>query len=133
MIWLFITTIPNIIEGWLDRKGEKRKGKVKDTIWLSLVAVTIAGVSYYFERNVENVIAISLLFIVHRVCWFDYYVHALLKRYSPTHKEKNINIWTFTGTTTYWWDQLISKVPPVVRLVVRVFIFIVAVLLFLFV
>jgi len=117
----------NPYEGWTDRKGEKRKDKRKDTVILVVASVILTGASYLF---VENWVAVPLLILMLRVTMFDYIAHAFLKRYSPTHKEKNINIWQYSGTTTHFWDQLVGKIPWKLRLVIRVILFIGTVLLY---
>ena len=115
---LFACLIPTLIEAWLDRKGEKRKGKVKDTVWLVVASLAMAGVAWCFGKNPLSVL---LLILGWRVLAFDYIVHALLKKYSKGHN--HINIWKYTGTTTHFWDQMVAKIPWWLRLVIRVVVF----------
>ena len=129
MTWLiiFITGLFNPVEGYLDRFGEKRKGKVKDTVWLVIAAACLLGLAWWLFDI--RPFWPALLIGVWSVTAFDYIAHAFLKRYSVGHKD--INIWKFTGTTTYWWDQAVSKVDWRIRILVRVLVFATAVLAFL--
>lgn len=120
MIWfIFVCALPSIWEAWTDRHGENRNQKVKDALiligcacCLSLLAKMVLSVS---------VLKTVALLLAWRVSWFDYMVHAFLKHYSESHK--GINIWTYSGKTTHFWDQWISKVHPAVRFVLRLLIF----------
>jgi hypothetical protein len=119
MILFFLCAIPSIVEAWLDRRGQTRKGKFQDTIILLVVVIVAAAGTWRWLGY--SPLAVPSAVLIWRVCVFDYMVHAFLKRYSEGHRK--INIWTYTGTTTFWWDQLVAKVHPVVRLVVRFVIF----------
>ena len=110
-----------MIEAYLDRFGEKRKGKVKDTLWLLTAVASLTGLAYWLFDT--NPVWPVLLVLVWRICTFDYIVNAFLKRYSKGHK--NINIWTYSGTTAFT-DRIVSKVHPVIRLVLRASLFAVA-------
>lgn len=124
MKWLILALCfaPTIIEAILDRFGETRKGKRKDFIWLSLVALALVGASW---RLGYNPLAVLLLLLVIRFAVFDYLVHWFLKRYSENHG--HINIWQYTGKSTHWHDQIAAKVHPVLRLVIRVVILVLSV------
>jgi len=120
MIWLlmFLCAAPVPVEAWPERKGETARSKRKDAIWLIVYALALSLLGWLFVYVMPlKTIALILGF---RILSFDYLIHALLKRYSPGHKD--INIWTFSGTTAVT-DQIISKVPPVVRLSVRGILF----------
>jgi hypothetical protein len=113
MIWIFITLIPTLYEAYSDRFGESKKNKLLDTLWLVVVALTIAGVAWWLGQRPLPVIGLMLIW---RVTTFDYIVHAFLKRYSEGHKK--INIWKFSGTTAFW-DRIASRIPPMWRLLIR--------------
>ena len=123
---LFVCLIPTLIEAYLDRNGEDKKGKKKDTIALIVVAIGIALASWGWFG--QNPLAVLALILGWRILAFDYITHALLKKYSLGHK--GINWFTFSGTTAFT-DKLVSKVHPVVRLAVRILVFAIAVLVFL--
>ena len=126
LIIIFLALIPTLVEAWLDRKGEPRKSKVTDTLWLVIAAMALAlGVLWLLDISPLKTLALVLGF---RILAFDYLVHAVLKRYSESHKD--INIWKYTGKTTHWWDQWIAKIHWRWRLGIRVAVFVCAVVWF---
>jgi len=124
MIWLFITAIPTIYEAYTDRFGESKKDKIKDGILLVAGSLVIAGVSWWDGKNPLSVL---LLIFAWRVLLFNQVVNWFLKRYSPTHKD--INIWKYIGNTSTI-DKLISKIHPVIRLIIRIVFFILCAVFF---
>lgn len=120
MIWviLFVTLLPTLFEVWNDRNGEGKKSKVKDGIWLVVGSALIAGGAWWLGYRPLPVIGLILGW---RVLIFDYLTHIFLKEFSKSHE--NIEWWSYTGKTTYWWDQLIAKISWKLRLAVRVLIF----------
>lgn len=127
MIWLiFLSFLPVPAEAWSERKGESKKSKVKDALLLALYALALSLLGWKFV-SVNPLKTVGLI-IGFRILMFDYFVHFLLKRYSESHK--NINVFTYSGTTAVF-DRLVSRVNPVVRLVVRLLVFAIAVLAFL--
>jgi hypothetical protein len=125
MILFLLCSLPTLYEAWTDRKGETRKGKLKDTVWL-LIAVTVAAAGTWYWLG-YNLLAVPAAVLIWRVCWLDYLVNAFLKRYSESHS--HINIWKYSGKTAKW-DRMVSKVHPALRLVIRVALFAGAVYLF---
>lgn len=123
MIWLLIACwIPVPVEAWPERKGESKKSKTKDAILLALYALVLSLLGWKFEQvNPLKTVALILSF---RILSFDYIVHALLKKYSERHK--HINIWTYMGESTHWWDQAVNKIHPGLRLVIRLALFLAA-------
>ena len=119
LLIIFITGLFNPVEGYLDRLGEKRKGKVKDTVWLVIAAACLLGLAWWLFD--VRPFWPALLIGVWRVTCFDYIAHAFLKKYSGNHNE--INIWKYTGKTTFWWDQLLAKIDWRIRLASRVLLF----------
>ncbi len=119
---LILCLIPTLYEAWLDRKGESRKGKVKDSIWLIVVAIALALASWGWLGY--NPLAVPALILMFRVTCFDYIVNAFLKHYSENHH--HINIWSYSGKTAFT-DRITDKVHPVIRLVIRAGIFSLAV------
>jgi hypothetical protein len=113
VIWIVITFISTLVEAYLDRHGETRKGKVKDSLWLIGVAICIAFGAWL--SGYEWLPVIGFL-IVWRVCVFDYLVHWFLKKYSENHG--HINIWKYSGKTSKT-DRVLSKIDWRVRLWVR--------------
>jgi len=118
---LFLTFLPTLFEAFFDRYGESKKGKVKDTLWLLIAAASLMALSLWLFDI--HPLWTGLLILVWRVCTFDYWVNWFLKRYSKGHK--NINIWTYSGTTAFT-DRIVSKVHPILRLVLRTSLFAVA-------
>lgn len=112
-VFILIYWLPTWIEGYLDRKGETKKSKRNDTIWLIVVAIGITGGAWASGFNPWTA---PLFIFIWRVCTFDYIVHYFLKKYSEGHK--NINIWKFSGTTAFW-DRIVSRIPPMWRLLIR--------------
>lgn len=120
---IFVYWLPTLIESWLDRKGETKKGKRKDFWWSVVAAIIITGLAWlWFGKNPLMSVLMILMF---RFTTFDYITHALLKRYSGNHG--HINIWTYTGKSTHWHDQLAAKVPWKIRLISRVLVLVAAV------
>lgn len=122
MIWLFIAgAVPNLYRAWQDRAGATKQEKVRRNLLVYGIAILLAlAVSFVLK---ENLLVASILgMLTWRVCAFDYVVHAFLKRFSESHK--NINIWKYTGKSTYWHDQLVSKIDWRVRLAIRVVLFV---------
>lgn len=124
MTWLiaFLCLIPTLYEAWSDRKGEDRKGKRKDFIWLSLVALAFAAGTWLVLGY--NPLAVLSLILGWRILVFDYLTNALLKGYSESHRD--INVWSYTGKTAYF-DRLIKNVPWGWRLGIRGLVFALAV------
>lgn len=116
---ILVCLIPTIVEAWLDRHGETKKGKKKDTIWLIVVTLLLCGIAFWIGQNVLYVVG---WIIGWRILVFDPLVNFLLKRFSQTHKEKNINIWTYEGETAET-DKILSKIPWWIRLIGKIVIF----------
>lgn len=127
VIILMITFLPTLIESYLDRFGETKKSKIKDTLWLVMEVIVSLWLAYWLF-DISPVWP-AILILMFRFCTFDYLVHWFLKRYSENHG--HINIWSYTGESTYWWDQLTSKVDWRLRIVIRLCVFALAVLYFL--
>lgn len=123
---ILVYWLPTFIESFLDRKGETKRGKIKDFWWALVGSAIITGLAWLWFG--ENPFTSVLMILMFRLTTFDYITHALLKRYSEGHKD--INIWKFTGTTTHFWDQWIAKINWVGRMVIRVVVFGLAVLYF---
>lgn len=119
LILLLLTIVPTLYEAHADRFGETRKGKKKDTLWLLIAAACLIGLSWWLFDF--HPLMTGLLILVWRFCTFDYLVHWFLKRYSENHG--HINIWTYTGKSTLWHDQLMAKINWVGRMVIRVVVF----------
>jgi hypothetical protein len=118
MTWpiYFLALIPTLYEAISDRFGESKKDKISD-FWLafscSIFAATILWMLGY------NPILFLMMVIAWRVLCFDYLVQYLLIR-----KGVIVGHWfTYNGKTS-WFDQLVSKVHPVLRLVIRVAFFV---------
>lgn len=115
----FLCLIPTLYEAWSDRKGEDRKGKRKDFIWLSLVALALAGYAWWAGYAPLSVIGLILGF---RVLIFDYLVQYLLIK-----NKVIVGHWfTYNGKTS-WFDKLAAKIHPVIRLILRLIVFALAV------
>lgn len=125
-VFILIYWLPTWVEGWLDRKGETKKGKQKDTLWLIAVAALVCALAWWLF-DINPLLPAAMMF-VWRVTTFDYIVHAFLKRYSKGHKD--INIWKFSGKTSKT-DRVLSKIDWRVRLTIRGVILIASVAWFL--
>lgn len=118
----FLCLIPTLYEAWSDRKGEDRKGKVKDFIWLSLVALALAGYAWWAGYAPLSVIGLILGF---RVLIFDYLVQYLLIK-----NKVIVGHWfTYNGNTSFI-DRLIAGVHPVLRFAARGIVFLASIFLF---
>lgn len=115
---ILITFLPTLYEAFTDRFGEQKKDKLTDGIILVVASVIMTAVAYLV---LKNWIVVPLFILIWRFAAFDYVCHAFLKRYSENHG--HINIWSYTGESTHWWDQLAAKVHPVLRLVIRGIVF----------
>ena len=112
-IVIVVTFLPTLYEAWTDRKGETKRDKRKDAVFLVGLSALLTAGAYLF---LAEWVSVPLLIIMFRVTCFDYIVNAFLKRYSKGHKK--INVWKFSGTTALT-DRLIGRIPYKVRLVVR--------------
>lgn len=123
LIWIILAAVPSIVEAWLDRHGEGRSDKIRDTIALVVVALVLS-ILFQFLLNVLWLKSIALL-LAWRILLFDYLVSYLLIRNGVI-----VGHWfTYNGQTS-WFDRLVSRVNPVVRLLIRVILFGVAVWFF---
>lgn len=119
MIWLIlIMPLFHAGESFLDRKGEDKTGKKKDTGWMILIAILLCVAGEYLLHK-ESLKTLAL-FLAWRILFFDYLTNWFLKQ---GENHKHINIWEYTGTSTHWWDQFISKIDWRIRLIARVIIF----------
>ena len=126
MIWVifFVSFLFTPAEVFGDRKGETKKGKIKDGIWLAVGSVLLAGVSWWFGQNPLSVL---LLILGWRILLFDYLIqYVLIKR------GVIVGHWfTYNGETAKF-DKLIARIHPVVRLVIKVLIFVGSICFYLF-
>ncbi len=115
-----------VVESYLDRHGETKSGKLKDSFWL---AVTALGVSLIAcaVASVNPLKTIALILGV-RVLVFDTLVNWFLKRNSESHKD--INIWTYVGKTSFTDRNILSRIPWWIVLLARVLIFAAALVLY---
>ena len=123
IIILALCFLPVLIEAYLDRKGEDRKGKKKDTLWLIIIVASLVGLAWWLFDI--NPLLPALLVLMFRITCFDYIVTWFLKRndvISPT-----ANVWSYTGKSTFFWDQWMVKIPWRLRLVLRVVLLIASV------
>jgi hypothetical protein len=118
-----LCAIPTIYEAFSDRYGERKKDKLTDGIILVGYSVLLTMTAHWLGYRPVPVI---VLILATRFAFFDYLVHYFLKRYSESHK--NINIWSYMGNTTHFWDQAVSKVDWRLRIAVRLCVFALAVL-----
>lgn len=116
----FLCLLPTAWELYNDRNGENKKGKIKDTAVLLVVTGLIAGLSYWLGQS--PVSAILLIFGI-RVMFFDYAINVILYKRKVIEKPGSEKWFSYVGESTYWWDQLVVKVHPVTRFVVRVVVF----------
>lgn len=124
MIWLiFLFALPSVYEAWTDREGETRSQKVKDALILIAVGLLMTVLAWLF-LHVQILKSIALL-LAWRLLIFDYLVSYLLIRNGVI-----VGHWFSYNGKTAWFDRLVSRVNPVVRLAVRVIVFLAAIFFF---
>ncbi len=117
VIVLVVTFLPTLYESFTDRYGEDKADKLTDGIILGVASVIMTAVAYLV---LKNWIAVPLFILIWRFVAFDYVTNAFLKKFSLGHK--NINIFTFTGTTAFT-DRITAKVNPWLRFGIRLVLF----------
>jgi len=123
MVYKIVTIIATLLESWYDRKGENKNEKIKDAVWLAILSVLYIFVTWkWFDQNPFIILAYILMW---RVTLFDYLTNFMLKKFSNGHKD--INVWKYTGKTTFFWDQWMSKIDWRWRLIFRIVILVVGV------
>lgn len=110
--------IASTVEGFLDRHGEQKTGKRKDSIWLTVVALCLCLIAWLLAK--VNPLKTLAVFFAVRILSIDYLINWFLKKYHEDFKK--INVFRYIGKTALT-DRIISKVHPVFRLVARVLIF----------
>ena len=128
MIWLVILwgLTAAALEAWNDRKGETKKDKIADGVYLAIATSCLCLLVWVLDRtNPLKVIAVVLGV---RLLFFDYLTHALLKRFSESHKD--INIWTYVGKTSFTDRNILSRIHWRIVLLARVLIFVAALVLY---
>lgn len=121
LILAFVLLLPSVFEAYQDRHGERVLDKKFDTLFLLIFAV-LASASLWLWLDVQPLKTLCLL-LGWRLLIFDPLVNWFLKRNSEGHKD--INILTYVGTTSKI-DRLVSKVNPLVRIAIRVILFVAA-------
>lgn len=105
-----------IVEAICDRKGEYKRGKIRDAIGLTIAASLICLIAYWLG-DVPPLNTLVLLLGI-RLLVFDYLVSYLLIK-----NKVIVGHWfTYSGKTAKW-DGLISKINPWVRLALRALLF----------
>lgn len=106
------------MEAYLDRHGEQKTGKRKDSIWLTVVALCLCLIAWILAK--VNPLKTLAVFLAVRILSIDYLINWFLKKYHEDFKK--INIFSYIGKTALT-DRIISKVHPTVRLVARALLF----------
>lgn len=110
---------PTIYEAISDRKGESKRDKFWDGLILVGYSVLLAGGAYLSGHAWVPVIGLILGF---RVLVFDYLIQYLLIK-----NKVIVGHWfTYNGKTS-WFDKLAAKIHPVIRFVLRMVVFALAV------
>ena len=119
LIIIFLALIPTLVEAWLDRHGENRTGKTKDTLWLIIAILALSlAVLWLFDTNPLKTLALVLGW---RILLFDYLVTWLLIR-NKVIEDPDARWWSYTGKTARF-DKLVAKIPWRWRLVIRIVLF----------
>ena len=124
MIWIAITLVPTLVEAWLDRKGESTLGKYKDTLWLVVASLGLAGVAWWLGQRPLPVIGLVLGW---RILVFDYLVTWLLIRNDVI--DPGAKWYNYTGKTSVV-DRWVSRIPWKWRLAIRLALFVASVVVF---
>ena len=119
LILFALAVIPTLVESYLDRHGENRTGKQKDTIWLIVVSLAFALVTYLFGVNPVATVAVILGW---RILLLDYLVTYLLIKNKVVEWPEAKKWWSYLGKSSKW-DRIFSKVDWRVMLVLRVVLF----------
>jgi len=82
LVIFFVCLIPTLYEAYSDRFGETKKDKVIDSILLIVVAIGIAGGSWWLGYRPLPVIGLILGW---RILIFDYLTNIFLKEFSESH------------------------------------------------
>jgi hypothetical protein len=127
MIWVVILwgLAAAILEAWNDRKGETKKDKISDSVYLAIATSCLCLLVWVLDRT--NPLRVVAVVLGVRVLAFDYVCNWFLKKYSESHKE--INVFRYVGTTATT-DRIISNIPPWLRFLARVVIFAAALVLY---
>jgi len=116
---LFLCLVPTLVEAYLDRNGENRTGKTKDTLWLIASSLLFALICYLFKYNP---IAVLALILGWRILVFNYLVNYLLYKNKVTEKPEARKWWSYSGETS-WIDRQLSRVNWIVIFAARVVLF----------
>ena len=122
MIFAFlICCIPTVVHVLNDAHGDTKKGN--DILVLTAISIVLSTV-IHFTFHIALWKSLLMIFAIHTLV-FDYAIVYFLRKndvISPTAK-----VWSYTGKSTRWWDQLVAKVHPVLRFFIRVAVFSLAV------
>ena len=123
MTWLiiFVCLIPTLVEAYLDRRGETKTGKKKDTLWLVIATAVLLGLCWWLFDI--NPIGPGLLVLGWRVLVLDYLVNILLYRNKVIENPGAEKWWSYMGKSTHFWDQALAKIDWRIRLAARVLLF----------
>jgi len=126
MIWFILigSLLAVVIEALGDRRGEDRKGKIRDAIGLTIAASLISLIACWLG-DVNPLKTLALVLGV-RVLVFDYFSQWLLIKHDVI-----VGHWFFYDGKTAYFDRLVSKINPWVRLALRIVLFALALLLYL--
>ena len=117
LLFVFLVCfIPTLVELIDDRRGDKKK--VNDLIVLTFIAAILATVLQYFFKF-EFWRTLPMMFAIHFLL-FDYIVVILLRKNGVIRADADP--FTYTGKTSKI-DQIVAKINPWVRLLIRVIVF----------
>jgi hypothetical protein len=120
MILAFLLcAIPTLVNIYLDRNGRKKQHK----IWIKLIVIAISlalAVVVKVAVDIDYLRSLALMWGFYLLA-FDYGIVWVLRKRGVIRKDAKV--FEYTGESTYWYDQLVSKVHPVLRLVIRVALF----------
>lgn len=127
MIFAFLLcAIPTIVNVYLDRNGRQKKHKP----FIKAFIILLAGGVALADRVLFDIDATQSLALAsgYYILAFDYLIVYYLRKndvITPTAK-----VFSYTGTSTYWYDQLVARIPWRLRLAIRLVVFLGSIVIF---
>ena len=119
MIYFLLCCIPTAVNLVAHKDGRKKEDKIRDKLIIIIISSALAlGVRWLFgyELSRSLLLMLGIYFLT-----FDYLIVWLLRKNGVIIKDAKI--FSYTGKSTYWYDQMVSKIHPVLRLVIRLAVF----------
>jgi len=118
VIFFLLCAIPTACELYNDRHGDTKKDHIRDVLVLTVISLGLALVlNWLFDYKLVG--TMLLIWAIHFLL-FDYLITYILKRnhvISP-----KANWFTYTGKTSTM-DKYVAKIPPWIRLAIKLLTF----------